>query len=1243
MGDEEKKKSGSNIPLKPNAPYWKPQNYYKLAAYVSLFNEVVANYSEFGLTNANGDHVINNFIFDNIEALNEREGFEFIKIPEDMPKRPVKPAKRPEMTDETYESLVQDYNAAIQKYNEDFEFWKNGYKYDKVNKQWVSGTPRQMSAMSKTRAASLNKYNEAFKEFRTDKGNITGYVKDLNKAMNGSESNYISNTQMYQVLEAKKDQVKGWYEDVRKASSSKSGKKDDEGKAAHWHDWDNAQEELRDKKMVIRRNARRSFRRFVATALFSAATIASAGALLSYGGFALTAMFGTAFNATGVSGAVLGFVGTFGGGAFTKKFFGRFLDSLNEGRKLRKDKKEFLYGFAKYADETGQGKTRKAKGYYARRQRFYEDLAIKKFLESYKDFNPDDVKGSSFRKWRAKRNHAKYFGFKKSDRYLARALRRGLKRGSIINKYDNDGMPIDFAQLKKEASYFQFVNDSAADPKKKYNFHRMRAILSAQKSGNIEDVLSPQGEVLTAEAFLNGKKTKSLEEYVESAMAFESRAKDKFKNDNAVKFKQIMHNYTEAILDSVDNELFNNAYSSTLCGSVETEFTQQKVKAMFENKQYGSTSEKALNAIKFVESLEKDVFAGGVLNGDVSASIENQVFIDKKHMADACSKFGVASGYADPVNPNLMRKSPVYENIQKACENIEKIVSKSVSDDVAYKEAVKAIEYIRTDESVLPVFEGRKKTAEYLQYMLNKKLSETRHSAKSLEEEISKKYASYDANKNKVTTPVYDALEPIMKTISKIDEKTTPHDIAKIRQTIMADDVLSKDSKTQDFALSKVQDQIEAIERKRRNDVIAKVMPCIRGNKFYDFEEYMKLIPKDDDVIEPEKIYTVLSKFKKVKPVEMSEFLVLKLKDKVTSILQKSALSSKFNTSGGNFSASIDELQKFITNIGNCVSYGIIDEWQKDKCSKAIEEKIIAAFGPHLDSLERDFLKDVTKNRVLAETYLKEMKLGGFAEFLESGTPAATSLKNRLTRIFDATDLSDLMSAESKGYGFGGLVLADEGETKTSLRIYFSKERKDGDILYDVLKNMKVITRDTAGFGQSENLELVTATGPQTLSIYNPKKGDGSDNNVDTSEYMYKSYVYKMKQILNKLTSENVPGGIQNSYDGQNISAEDTLAILLVMKKRTIAMLKAQMNKFYEKNMQSGESVQNFASRSRDQIDRLREKWFDIANDIDARVEALQGQVATKYKGYKNCREIISSGANYNKYSSFMTSPELTV
>lgn len=630
MAGEENKK----FDAEPNFK-WPPERYYKLASYVLMFNGIANSHDDYGIENSNGDQEINRYINEHLEELLAMREYDVIAHPKGMPKPPLLPAHKPGISQAAYDELLEKggYNAKTEKYKTDLKAWQDVDDYVNDDTKSPELNAKLKEKIKKERAAEYANYQKQVKELRSDLPNLVAMAKEYCRKANYDGkyiSNMLTNEQMGEILRAKYDAVRNWHEDVRKHVKGKSGKKDKDGQFDQWHDWDNAQAERLNKNKIVRRNGWRTFRRIAATALFGAVTLASVGALLSYGGFALTAMFGTAFNASGVSGAVLGFIGTVAGGTFTKRFFGRFLDSMNEGRKLRRDRREFMRSFGKYSDKIEPGKTRQARGFRNIKQRYYESLAIMNFLEKGKldTTVKKGLKGKELREARAKA---------RLNKKLQVYLNRGIKRGTISNPFADGGEPLDLSQLEKESRFYKFVTDKS--DKQPYGFDHILAKLGAAKSMNVNDVHSVQAHTVIAEEALadNSISIVALKDKLEEL----KRGESKFADDNKDKYQELMYRFSDRLIEAFRRDLFKNPYTHTTVSDA-TDFAENEtIKTCITNPRNSTEKDAVDNAIRFVKLESESRFEP--LNTSIGVSVENQMSFNVSALMNGVAGLGVES------------------------------------------------------------------------------------------------------------------------------------------------------------------------------------------------------------------------------------------------------------------------------------------------------------------------------------------------------------------------------------------------------------------------------------------------------------------------------------------------------------------------------------------------------------------------------------------------------------------------
>ena len=1083
----------------PNAVRkWDPEKYYRLGAYVYMFNAIWTDNKEYGLEMSNGDQVIYNYIREHYAELNSKF------------------------------NLHLDSNGGLDKF--------------------LSDLP-ELHAQAKKYAAVEN---------GDGKGGINAF---------------LSNRQMVQVLDDKATAVREWHEDVRKASKGKSGSYDVGGgkdrNGPHRVALERAERELENQNIICRRSFGKALLHLGGFALATTATVVSAGALLSYGGFALTAVFGTVFNAAGFGGAVLGGAGTIFGWQFAKRFGKAMIASFQKYSANRKKRREFINGYGEYADKDG-----KVLGFRKIKQRYYEDLAIQKYLESG---NLD----------------------KPADRYLRKYLKKAMRRTGP------DGEELTYDKLAKESKYYRFVSDAfkenTSDPSKTvYGFDYLKGLLGAAKDMNLNNSNSTQAQTVETEDYLAHGRGGAFDlADLKEEIGKLKNAEGRFTEDSKNKYTAMMNEFTDRIVSTFRGNLFENAFTSSTVSDALDEFKDPVIKERLENTRLGVETDAVENAIKFVDLEAKNTFCGTLSDG-VGASVENQLFIKKRNMQNACSKLGsIPAQIPDPSAPGTMMPNPDYVNMQTAISEIEQISTKADTHSTDAEDAISRLTSPAT-----------RRVKSYLEFMLKKKRNESRHDDSSL-------------------ASVHSSVR------AEIAGLTDSAKASEVRERIM-NAGLSDTART--AALKALTQQVESIERKVRNDNAARVEGLVKGNAFTGFTDFATKISDCKD-FEPDKLDDLFKKIKKIKPEEIGKYLMLKFKDKIKANLELEAQSTKFDVEGGNYDAAIANIRKYLRNVSICETRGYIDTWQKDACVSSIESKLVTAFKPFLKGLEKSFLKNPGETITKAEGLLETMENGGFLEILQSNTPGVDEIKRRLVRINDARNLQSLMTAESK-LGYGKLVCEDKEDTMKTLRIYFEQDRDDSDPLRKALSKMQEITQK-AGYGSPACPELISATGIDSQAFITTTDAAGNSvTSVSTADFATKSYVQLMSAELAKFSIS----GTTFKYGTEDMSPQDMLAAMFVMKKRTLSMLKSQMYQIYAKYHSGSESISTFVSRPEIAAEiqtNLYPAWESLSKQITEKMRQLQPHVDKEYKGYIPVETCVEDGITPSEYASYFSSKEM--
>ncbi len=601
MADEQKFSARANFE-------WPPKRYYNYAAYVMMFNGVVNDHDSYGIDNSNGDQVILAYIKDHLEELAKKPEFEFIYNPDNHP---------------------EDFTYGIDRNN------PNKFKY------------KTLEEAEQAKKKARENFDKELKAFKTDIDNFHAQAKEDSGKLNGYQEggflkNFVSNEQMAKViLPAKRKTVRSWHEAVRRRSKGKSGDYDmDGGKESngeHYIAYMNAMQKRRDLNTQVRRNGARTFFRSLATIAAAGVTVASVGALLSFGGLALSSIFGVGVK--GIGGAVLGIAGTVIGGAFTKGFFGRFLDSWIKGKSLRKQRREFMKSYGSGADKDG-----KAQGFKNIEQRYAEDLFLKYALEKL-PMNETQGKQSD----KALKDVIK--GFKKEYPEFKKHIDRAFRRGDL---------PLKPKELIKEAGYYRFVTDKYNPSKRNYGFEYIIGKLGNAKSMNLNDSHSVQAETVIARDRANGSSWElaNAGNYVGELI----RAKEKFKGDNETTYSDLSKVYSGKTLDAFRTEIFDRAYTTHSyvdIGDALNKNGSVLKKILEEGDPISSNVSDVENALAFMNS-ESSMKHKPIIP-DLGVSISHQIDMSRESLIEGAKELGLADG-----SPELAAATAIIDQIDSA-------------------------------------------------------------------------------------------------------------------------------------------------------------------------------------------------------------------------------------------------------------------------------------------------------------------------------------------------------------------------------------------------------------------------------------------------------------------------------------------------------------------------------------------------------------------------------------------------
>lgn len=897
--------------IRPNYE-WPPERYYNLAVYTMLFNAIANDADTYGINPSNGDQFIDQFILDHLDDLVAPKG----------------------------DPVTNPFGVA-----------KNGIG---VNKE----------------------------EFRKDFFNLVAENKELSKVNhydNGNLTGRLTNQEMTDILNKKKDDAKSHYEANRRNAKGKSGQapKDDSKKAsgesgmgAHVEDYTQAVIDKRDKQHNYRRSLRHFFGNLLGTGAGVGATVAGVLAIFSGGLF------------------IPGLIAGIGGLTATSVFGDKAIFKFGETRGYYKDYRDFMNSYGKY-----RSKERKKHGFKDIEQRYWEDKAIEDYYKNgwqNKEFhryatkwvqkkvkqpkvdehgNPvlDSHGRPEMEEVPARNADGQIIYIKTQGKPIAnyrekkKAWNRALKRGALALLEIDDDVRYHNMVDKEDGKYF--VKDKYGNYIEGYTYKNLIAIMAEAKSTNVNDGRSVQGHTFVAEAELDSGHKMSLAEVKKSIKDLKNSA-GKFTGDNKWKYDELMTRYTSKIVESFQDYIFENAFSSDTVSEARDNMNDSLIKERLEDADIGRSIDSVENMIAFakLESNDSAVFTTGQykkVTAGKGASLADQIAMSGDSMRQTLtSNMGVAEDSDEYTVAN---------------EYIERITA---VDNMT--EANKVFVEVSGDSRL------SKKTKDYLSFMASKKKSLTTYTKED--------FAGM-TDENKIGNPTIEEAIAELTDTSKADV---------IRQKIAT---VITDSDKQELAYKYLNEQIESIEIKRRAEISKKAMAKIRVNAYQDFDDRVKEIEKiiaesTTDAKELAKIESTITL--QVTDEDIKEYLMLKFKDAVHTAFLKEGRDEKYTipTTDG---STIAEIMNYMKRVQGC---RFLDAWQKNAIIKNSEHNLESAIKTYFGNMMSTFVKTYSQKDI---SFYQENGYaeGGLREYLELNTENSNTIRQLLDNMYKKGDMHD--------------------------------------------------------------------------------------------------------------------------------------------------------------------------------------------------------------------------------------------
>lgn len=1094
--------SSSAVKSYPNK-FWNPYRYYAMGAYVMMYNAIKNNPIEYGIGQQNFDIQINQYIKDHFDELSAKLGFKF----------------------QTYQS--------------------------------ITGVPMP----SKYSAFSLPYVKE---DFLNDFDALVGEARRLSAGGYGSTNEKGATTMMSVdslqkfLSQDKEKDAKGYYENIRNVYKYKSENVDPKtGKpksgefavAAR-----NAEMEYGDKKRLLRRTGWQLFGRGLLSVLGIGVTAVSVVSVLSGGGLALGAIFGSTLRATGLGRVFAGLVGSVGGWFFTKKAGTKFFEKWGERKGYREDFRDFMDGVGKYATKDG-----KPQGYKGPIERYkcagallnYMNLAGSHWKELW-GFGPGGKPTLTYEDLLKKmdKEDRKYLQ-EKNNPYIKRYGDLYLDNFSL-KKLAEEGIFTKFVNSDTKDIGFQNIYNARAKIVNEYNMYKKSLPETIKLYNNFFDSSDP--EIV--------KQRNDIEVVVGKLGDFE-KLKGDFEaagDSGNSAYSAISDKFSYQLENTMKHMLFNGNFSDDMLTQIDNALNKENVKNALQG---GPTDVK----IDYIKSVHRFVAieskAGKEIADGLGVSVKNQLTMDKKHIVAGCTE----------MKNGVSTDDPAYADVESIASDIGTLATKQ---DAAT---------ISTNIDALTVSDEVKN---YLHYMLKKKTEMTKRNSVDIYKNINDELAGSGVS--------VSMSGPEAVYITKIASMKNASDSVSIRNLISSSTAVANEVKIQLYRV--LDEQTDALKNKERRDSKSQVINVLENTKSIDIETWAGKISEIDEKItsdDVEKNYHY--KISGVRNPEIKKYLLLRLKDQLTKVfINHIKGSDTFVVSEENPMTTMNEIRTFMRKVSSFAPK-YIDEWQKQQCLDAFGEKVGNVFEAVLKNLEEGFLDGTpAKLETVRKLLYDPMQKNGFKEYFDAKTPFSIKLEERLKRIHSAKTNYQLM----QGIGTTGythtIVDADAEYNKKMLKIFFSEDRGAGNSLVKMMQNIRKLAESSFVPSATE-----LKNDPERLSAIPPFVGGAFDETQKTAPQVIfdgdtpgtvtnidynKSFVYNMIRTL-------------NSTEFDALSPKDKIATIYVMRKYVVAMFRSQLAQF---KMKFKNQVDNheFINKHEDQITvYMGENWKKLAGLMD--------------------------------------------
>lgn len=994
--------AGSSDFIRPNAIF-NPPNYRNLGLYVLLYNEIKGSLADYGFS----EHVTLDVFIDNK-----------IKEITQIAKK-IYDNRRLGLDDgHGLDTSKPEYKQAIDWMGRLLPCSKGIEKDADGNPIMIApGRPLYSPTENQKNIDELDNFLANYEPVKAETQRVAGI---MNK-----EDGMLSIRDASLLLDAKRTKVRQLYEYARANQDYKPGKIDKDGSpksGIHAAAYYEAQNELSKKKRLLRRNGFFNFLKGAASVGCAAMMVVSGGALLSYGGFALTSIFGAVFSAAGVGASALGAVGSVFGFFGMKNFYKRWRKGMKKSFDMRLEIKDFI-GPAYHGKELEKflaanwGKDGKNLTLNEKKTLFMFDKALKAYfeMEPLTDENGKLLPPSK---------HPKFP--KELKMYLP---------DEIVTKW----------KLADDKKWFNYVSDKNGGFQTTLNnFKHVAQNLEGKGEHDHTEFLGILDRAIAPGAHMSVAELASISDQVDSYSS-------KIGAPKAAERKKQLAN---KLLSTVMADMLENAYVGDL-KTFQDYTSDPKISKIIDMSDTPNAKQRILDTVSFLatEKGSSDV----PLSETVGANIGEQYTMRPDVMVSTCSRLDSSAD------------STIVTEIANA------ITDSSYTTKQHYTKPVPpATVSIASRIAGLP----NGKAKDYLQFMYNKRLESVKNDKDTLEATL------HAANGTGVAPSDTANLTSFAKEVAGLKLNPdgtivgTTKTLQELRDWIMkpsAGTYVAFTDKEQEVATKLLDEQIESLERAQREKARSGGFNSVKNNsytismngKFITLEELITAVNAiTADKInsgETKKLYdeTIL----KITPPEMAEYVKVQFSQKIENLLlgdvREKGSSDFVNRENG-----IANISDFMRNLQ---TNRFITEAQRERIVKAIEPYIESAFNSKLESMEELMLADYNKGtykQILDDFRKKTYTDAGFIDYFNKRTISSDKILRRIERLERGWNLRELLVAGARDE-VPVIIDANAPDTRAFLRIYFNakdpgtgnkKERPHDDPLNAVLAELSRIS-----------------------------------------------------------------------------------------------------------------------------------------------------------------------------------------